>query len=212
MRSGLSKEAPWLHWRAILNFTMREYIMSHFKLEHLLCGLILISRIGDIGSTYLVTPSLKLEANPIARKLGWKFAWLTLLVCLVPYYSTALGVVVLVPSLLVSASNTSKIWFIRAYGESEYQALVRRLAKGSKLSHALAAVMASALFIALAALVLLFLCPDQTRDWGYWFGIGLMTYAFAIALHQSLAFVRSFRTARQDQDSISRSSPPKAAD
>src|SRR5271154_5888940 len=90
---------------------MSEYIVSHFKLEHLLCGLILISRIGDIGSTYLVTPNLKLEANPIVRKLGWKFAFLTLFVCLVPYYSTAMGVVVLVVSLLVSAQNTSKIWF-----------------------------------------------------------------------------------------------------
>src|SRR5665213_2581533 len=137
---------------------MREYILSHLRIEHFLCGLILISRMGDIGSTYLVTPTLKLEANPIVRKLGWKFAWLTLLVCLVPYYSTAMGVVVLVPSLLVSASNTSKIWFVRAYGESEYQALILRLAKGSKLSHALAVVFASALFIALAGLVLLFLC------------------------------------------------------
>jgi hypothetical protein len=178
---------------------VREYIMSHFKIEHILCGLILISRIGDIGSTYLVTPTLKLEANPIVRKLGWKFAWLTLLVCLVPYYSTGAGVIVLVPSLLVSASNTSKIWFIRAYGESEYQDLLRKLAKRSKLSHALAAVIASSLFVALAGLVLILLCPDPMRDWG-----------FAIALHQSLAFIRIFRTARQDNDSLQHGSPPNS--
>src|SRR5208337_445540 len=107
---------------------MRESILSHSNFEHLLCALILVSRLGDIGSTYLITPKLKLEANLVAGKLGWWFAAATLLVCLVPYYSAPLGVVVLVPSLLVSASNTSKIWFVRAYGESEYHDLLCRLA------------------------------------------------------------------------------------
>src|SRR5437867_966894 len=103
---------------------MREYIYNNVKLEHLLCVVILLSRLGDIGSTYLITPKLKLEANPIARKLGWGFAVATLLLCFVPYYSTALGIIVLIPSLMVSAANASKIWFVRAYGESEYHDLL----------------------------------------------------------------------------------------
>src|ERR1051326_7172442 len=89
---------------------MREYILSHVKIEHLLCTLIFVARVGDIGSTYLVTPKLRLEANPIIRKLGWWFAIATVALCLIPYYSTAMAVIVLVPSLLVSAANTGKIW------------------------------------------------------------------------------------------------------
>ena len=36
-----------------------------------------------MGSTYLATPTLKLEANAVVRKLRWPFAFLPLLLCLV---------------------------------------------------------------------------------------------------------------------------------
>jgi hypothetical protein len=58
---------------------MREYIITHVTIEQLLCALILVARLGDIGSTYLVTPNLLLEANPVVRKLRWPFALATLL-------------------------------------------------------------------------------------------------------------------------------------
>ena len=177
--------------------TMREYIDTQAKLEHLLCILILVSRLGDIGSTYLVTPKLKLEANPFVRKLGWLFAVASLLLGFVPYYSTAIGIVVLVPSLMVSASNTSKIWFARAYGEGEYLELLQRMASKSKLSHALAGSIVSAAFIAIIGFLLLFLSPDPSKDWGYWFAIGFLVYGFAIAFHHSSFYVRLFRKARQ---------------
>jgi hypothetical protein len=120
--------------------------------------------------------------------------------CLVPYYSTALGVIVLVPSLLVSASNTSRIWFVRAYGEKEYQDLLLRMAEKSKLSHALAATIGSAVFLALAGCLLLVLSPDADKGWGYWFAIGILVYAFAIAIHGSFFWIRLFRSARKQAE------------
>jgi len=174
---------------------MREYFYSHIGLNHLLCVLILISRLGDIGSTYLVTPKLKLESNPIIRRLGWWFAGVTLLVCLVPFYSTALGIIILIPSLMVSAANTGKIWFARAYGESAYYDLLLRLARSSRLSHALLPAIAGASFIGLIGFTLLLLSPDPSKDWGFWFAIGFLTYAFIIGFYGCLFFVRLFRKA-----------------
>ena len=174
---------------------MREYIYYHFKLEHVLCALIPLSRLGDIGSTYLVTPTLKLEANPVAKKLGWWFAVATLFVCLVPYYSTSLAIVVLIPSLMVSAANTSKVWFVRAYGESEYSDLLLSLAKKSRLSHALAPALVAATLLAVIGLLLLLLSPDPS-DWGYWFGFGFLLYASVVGFYGSLFIVRLFRKAR----------------
>lgn len=190
---------------------MREFILNHFKLEHLLCVLILISRLGDIITTFLVSPKLKLETNPIVRKLGWWFAVPTILVCFAPYFSTELGVVVLVPSLLVCASNASKIWFVRAYGESEYYDLLLRLARKSKLSHALAATILSTSFIALAGLVLLFLCPNPDFNWGFWFAIGFLAYAFVVAFYGCLFFIRLFRSARRKKEDSLCSTPTEAA-
>jgi hypothetical protein len=176
---------------------MRTFITGHF--EHVLCALIFISRAGDIVSTFLITPKLTLEANPIAKKLGWRFAVLTILVCFVPYYSTPMGIIILVPSLLVSASNTTKIWFVRAVGETEYLSLLYRATRTTKLAHALAGVIVSALFIALAGFVLLFLSPDPNRDWGYWYGIGILIYAFVVGFYGSISRWRLFRTARRSE-------------
>ena len=155
--------------------------------------MILISRLGDIGSTYLVTPTLRLEANPILRRLGWRFALLTLLVCFIPYYSTAMGVIILVPSLLVTASNVSVIWLVRAVGETEYLEFVQRAVRRTTLGRALAGVLASSVFIALAGATLLYLAPDPQRDWGFWFACGIFAYALALVLHRSLYFIRLFR-------------------
>ena len=174
---------------------MREYFYSHISLEQLLCALVLISRLGDIGTTYLATPKLKLEANPIVRKLGWWFGIASLLLCLVPYWSTAAGIIILVPSLMVSASNASRIWFVRAYGESEYVDLLQRLAMKSKLSHALAATLVSAMFVALIGFILLLLSPDPSKDWGYWFAFGFFSYAFVMGFYGSLFFIKLFRKA-----------------
>lgn len=177
---------------------MYHFFSSHF--EWALCALILVGRLGDILSTYLITPGLSLEANPVARKLGWRFMMLSILLCLVPFYSTPMGIIILVPSLMVSASNIGKIWFVRSYGEAEYLQLLLGVARKSKLRHAVAGVLLSAFFIALSGLVLLFLSPDPSEDWGFWFAIGILTYALAIALHGSLFCFRIFKMAGSRQE------------
>lgn len=172
---------------------MNEFIYNNFK--HVLCFLLLISRLGDIISTYLVSPTLKLEANPIARKFGWRFMLLSVLVCLLPYYDAGLAVMALVPSLLVSAANIEKFWMVRAMGEAEYAKMFLVLARKSRLSHALFSILTSSFFIILAGLALLFLCPDP-QGWGLWFGIGIILYGFIIALYGSLYLRRLFRAAQ----------------
>src|SRR5438046_10429367 len=101
-------------------------------LEHILCVVILIGRIGDIGSTYLVTPGLRLEANPVARKLRWPFALLTVLVCLVPYWNTPLAVPIAVMSLVVTAEHLRFGWIARALGA---RALVAFYISGARTPH-----------------------------------------------------------------------------
>jgi hypothetical protein len=179
---------------------MREFFYAHFS--HVLSLLIMVSRLGDIGSTYLVTPNLTLEANPIAKKLGWRFAFLSLFLCFIPYYNTSLAIIVLVPSLLISSSNIGKIWLIRSIGEQEYAGMLLRLAQKGKLSHAISGVLVSAFFMFLVGVMLWFLSPDPALHWGYWFGFGIMIYSVAIAFYGSLYFIRLFRLARKATNSF----------
>ena len=174
---------------------------AYAHLVHVLALLILVSRLGDVGTTYLATPTLQLEANPIVRRLGWRFAIATLAECAVPYVSTELGVMVLVPSLLVAGSNASRIWIARTLGEAEYWALLMRLARRSRLSHALAGVCASAAFVMLTGSVVLLFYPDPSHDWAFWIGAGIISYGAVLAVHGSLAFVRLFRKAAIDSPS-----------
>jgi hypothetical protein len=79
------------------------------QLPHIIAFLLLLARLGDVGSTYLISPTLKLGANPIVRRLRWPFAGFTVLAAAIPYYSLPAGVAVLVVSLLVCASNCSRV-------------------------------------------------------------------------------------------------------
>jgi hypothetical protein len=166
------------------------------NIEHVLCVLILVSRLADIVSTYLVSPTLKLEANPIVRKLGFRFAFLTLLLCIIPYYHRGLALIVVVPSLLVASSNISKYWVVKTLGEEEYGRRLLIFAATSKKSRALFSVLGSAFFVTLAGLVLLLLSPHR-NSWGYWFANGIIVYGIIAGLYGSLAYHRLFKQARK---------------
>lgn len=169
---------------------------AHENLEHVLCALLLISRIGDVATTYLMTPNLVLEANPMARQSGWPFAIFTLLACLLPYVSLPLAVAALIVFLLVSASNAQKIWFARTIGEKAYFELLMDVARKSRLSHALLPITASSFFIALAGGTVLLFYPAPS-EWGYWLGIGILLYAGAMLLYGCLGTIRLFSLAQR---------------
>jgi hypothetical protein len=94
-------------------------MLYHFysNIEHYLFVFILLGRIGDIGSTYLATPQLRLETNPIIRKLKWPFAIVTLLISFIAYYHAGLAVMILISTYFVCSANISKLWAIRTVGE-----------------------------------------------------------------------------------------------
>jgi hypothetical protein len=165
-------------------------VAEHESLKLILAILILIARIGDIGSTYLVSPGLHLESNPVVRRLRWPFACLTLLVCVLPYWSVGTGIVVLVASLLVSASNSTKIWLARALGEKEYLELLTRMAARAKPVPSLIFSVMPALFMGILALTIMFLYPNPDTDLGYYVGLGILAYALVVAIYGPTTFLR----------------------
>ena len=168
------------------------FLGAGHNLQNMLAVLILLARLGDIGSTYLATPTLKMESNPLMRFGGWRLALLTTLACLIPYYSAPLGVTMLVLSLLVTGSNLSKGWLMRALGEEGYQAMVRTAAEHSSLPVALGFVLGSAASVAFAGIILMFVSGGP-NTWAYWATSGVTIYALAIAVYGTLSAVKLFR-------------------
>jgi hypothetical protein len=144
-------------------------------------------------STRLVTPTLRLEANPIVRRLGWRFAASTLLVAAIPYVMLELGVVVLTTSLLVAGSSFSRGWLVHALGEAEYEDLLLRVASRGKRRVALGFILAGAAHVAAAGVVLMWLSTPY--QWGYYSGLGVLFYGLVVAIYGSLFVVRLFRRA-----------------
>jgi hypothetical protein len=153
---------------------------------------VLVGRLGDIVSTRLATPTLALEANPVARRLGWPLAWASLLLCLVPYYDPGLGVVAAVVSFFVSGSNFSRVWIMRALGEREYLEMIHRAARRTTLGAMVGFVLASACAFAIPGIAL---CAFGDGFWTTYFGLGIVVYALAVALHGSAAARRVWRGA-----------------
>jgi hypothetical protein len=103
---------------------MLDYLIHGPGFVHLLAGAILVSRAADIASTRLATPKLLLEANPLVRRLGWPYAYLTLLAALIPYWNLGFGLAVAVASFLIAGSNFSRGWIATALGEEAYLCVV----------------------------------------------------------------------------------------
>jgi len=166
------------------------------NLTHVLCVLLLIARLGDVGTTYLMSPRLVLEANPLVRRFGWPYAVGTLVVCITPYFSLQVAVAFLMASLLVSAGNAARVWAARVMGEQAQMEWMLSLARRGRVSHAIAGVWASSLFLAAAGGVIMLFYPT-TEDWGFWLAIGIVGYGVAIGVHGTFFFVRLFKRAAQ---------------
>jgi len=180
----------------------------HANLVHCLFVLLLISRLGDMVSTFLVSPNLRLEANPIARRLGWRFIVGSLVVCVIPYFSPEAAVAILAPSLLVSASNLSKAWSARAMGEEGYVAHVLNLALRTTLPQALLPLWAASAFIILAGITLVLLAAEPWNELCRWFGLGMVLYGIVQATYGALSLRAMFRRAAE----VKRQSGAYAAD
>jgi hypothetical protein len=162
----------------------------HQGIKTTLAILILLSRLGDIGSTYLASPNLELESNSLIRRLRWPFAVLTIFVFIVPWWDVGSGIVILVASLLVAASNSSRLWLIRAMGEGEYRQLLARMAASARVFPSLVFSLMPALFMSILGATLMYLYPNETTDPGYHVGLGIVGYALVVAWYGPLTFLR----------------------
>ena len=104
----------------------------------------------------------------------------------------------MVASLLVAASNSSKIWLIRAMGETEYYALMVRMAARAKPGPSLIYSLMPALFMSILGETVMYLYPSEHTDLGYHVGLGILGYALVVAFYGPTTFLR-YRKASQAQ-------------
>ena len=155
----------------------------------ILFGCVAFSRAMDFLSTWIATPNLMLEANPIARKLGWRGGiLLNVALCFLFALWPLPAVVITTTSLLVAARNLQSAWLMRSMGEVNYRVwMTERLREAPRMLFLWCVLGQAALFVLVGVTLMFF------GRWGvvpFGIGMGMITYAFAVALYTTLSVWR----------------------
>jgi hypothetical protein len=148
-----------------------------------------ITRIIDLISTYLVTPRLLNETNPVMRKFKWPSAWLTFLLCLIPFISIQIGICILVMSLLSSSLNIRKIWMMRAIGEEHYFEITKNCIIKSGVLKILFFEFMSAFFWILISLFLMLLIEFNYNNNCFWVALSFGAYGILTFIYYSIYLI-----------------------
>ena len=171
--------APLARWFAE-NLTGNEFVRFGSGSWWGFAALILAGRACDLGSTYLATPGLELEGNPVARRLGWRGGILLSLATAVIFGTWPLiAISVTTTSALVAGRNFQHAWMMRTMGESAYQAMFSEQVWRSPRWLVLGCHWAEALLAALPGVALLVWGEDTRVSLGI--GLGLTAYGGAVA-------------------------------
>jgi hypothetical protein len=152
-------------------------------------GVLCFSRGADFLSTWVATPNLVLEANPIARKLGWKGGMaLNVVLCLIFAAWPLPAIVISTTSLLVAARNFQSAWLMRSLGEEPYRCWVVERMRETPVFLYLFCVLAQSSLVASIGLALMYF--SQVHLIPFAVGMGIVTYAVAVTLFTLLSLWR----------------------
>jgi hypothetical protein len=166
----------------------------------LMLALLVFSRGMDFLSTWIATPNLALEGNPLAKKLGWKWgALLNIAICLALPLWPLSAIVVATASVLVAARNFQSAWLMRSLGEEIYRRWHVERVRETRVTLYLFCLAGNTLLTAaVGAALIYFSNPERSGFVAFAIGMGMVTYAIAVAFYTLLAIWRIHRAARRE--------------
>jgi hypothetical protein len=178
-----------------------DFVPFGCRLYGLVFLLLLVSRSMDFLSTWIATPNMVLEGNPIAKRLGWKWGIVVnLALCFGLAFWPLPAIVISTTSALVAARNFQSAWIMRSLGEHLYrQWHIERVQETSATLYLFCLFGQTALTASVGLAVIYFV--NQGRDPDpilVAIGLGIVAYAVAVAFYTLLGTWRLRRaTLRQ---------------
>jgi hypothetical protein len=168
---------------------MEDFIPFGGPLYFFLLAFLLFARGMDFLSTWVATPNLLLEANPIARRLGWRLGILVNLALCAVFASWPLpAIVIITTSLLVAARNFQSAWMMRSFGEDRYRSWVLERMGETRFSLYLFCVLAQSALVSIIGFGLMYFSPTHLVAFAV--GLGIVTYGIAISVFTLLSVWR----------------------
>jgi hypothetical protein len=163
--------------------------------------LLLVARGMDFLSTWIATPNMVLEGNPLAKKLGWKWGIpVNLVLCFGFAFWPLPAIVISTTSVLVAARNFQSAWLMRSLGEQLYREWhVERIQETSITLYLACLFGQTALTAGVGAGVILATNGhNHDEPVALAIGLGIIAYALAVAFYTLLGIVRMRRAEKVD--------------
>ena len=174
---------------ASASFGSREYF--------LLLALLAFSRGMDFLSTWIATPNLVLEGNPLAKKLGWRWGVLVNIVIVVVLAMWPLSaIVVATASVLVASRNFQSAWLMRSLGEEIYREWHVQRIQETRITLYLFCLAGNTLLTAGLGMALMIF--SKMRLVPFAIGMGIVAYSAAVAFYTLLAIWRLHRAVKRE--------------
>jgi hypothetical protein len=176
---------------------MEDLVLFGSRDYFLYLALLIFGRGMDFLSTWIATPNLALEANPLAKKLGWKWGLLlnAIIVSLFALWPLP-AVVIITTSILVAARNFQSAWLMRSLGEYEYRSWMAGQLEQTPVTLYVFCLLAQTALIAIVGAALMYSSYPLIMQSFVPFGIGMgvLTYAVAVTFYTLLAVWRLRRS------------------
>lgn len=158
--------------------------------------LLFVARGMDFLSTWIATPNMVLEGNPLAKRLGWKWGIpVNIALCFGFAFWPLPAIVISTTSVLVAARNFQSAWLMRSLGEQLYRAWhVERVQETSITLYLFCLFGQTVLTAGVGAGVILATNGrHQDEPVALAIGLGIIAYALAVAFYTLLGIVRMRR-------------------
>ncbi|MSU57947.1 MAG: hypothetical protein EXS35_07160 [Pedosphaera sp.] len=173
-------------------FASREYFI--------MLAILVFARGTDFLSTWVATPHLVLEGNPIAKWLGWKWGAVVNVVLVTSLAMWPMSaIIVSTASVLVAARNFQSAWLMRSMGETVYLDWYVQRVSETRISLYLFCLAGNTLLTAAVGVALVVFCERSLISVGI--GMGIVAYAVAVLFYTLLSVWRSRRKRRSDAGS-----------
>jgi hypothetical protein len=186
---------------------MDDFVPFGSRLYILLFLLLAAARGSDFLSTWVATPHMVLEGNPLAKKLGWKWGIpVNIGMCFLFAYWPVPAIVISTCSVLVAARNFQSAWLMRSLGEEAYrQWHLERVQETSVTLYLFCLGGQTALTAGVGAAVVYF-ANRGNHSVLLAIGLGIVAYAAAVAFYTLLGIWRMRRAALRERRELARRS------
>src|SRR5437867_13021505 len=174
----------------------------------LLFLLLLIARGMDFLSTWVATPNLVLEGNPVAKRLGWKWGLpLNFLLCVGLAFWPLPAIVISTASVLVAARNFQSAWLMRSLGEHLYREWHVERVQETSVTLYLSCLFGQTALTAGVGLAVIYFSNWERDLVPLAIGLGIVVYAAAVAFYTLLAIWR-LRRSQLDRERLAQRNLP----